>query len=279
MPTVVLNISDFPSLLTITNLIRSKVRDDMPGATGTIGEGQILVNNMQISVTMANFFNEAVKETARALRIIEAPCLIADNYIIEGIPPLSGPLGLATADPTVQVWISSAGYYNGSTLSPQWRLPSGVYDVERVWERETASNDNFCDMGEPAQGLAGVYQTSGFGRWEWRQNRINLPGSLDTRDLRVRYKMLLTDQIVASIPTSQYATTYVPILDCSGLVAAKVVRMYAYRQGGTMYQMALQEEATAKSELLDPIVHRMQGANYPTQAYGDESPPVISWGI
>ena len=54
MPTVIVDVSNFPTIATITNLVRSDVRDDMAGATNTLGEGQILVDNLGISVTMAN---------------------------------------------------------------------------------------------------------------------------------------------------------------------------------------------------------------------------------
>ena len=59
MPTVLVDLTGYPTIQTITNLVRSDVRDDMAGATGTLGEGQILVDNTSISVTMANLFNSA----------------------------------------------------------------------------------------------------------------------------------------------------------------------------------------------------------------------------
>ena len=62
MPTVLVDVTNFPTIQTITNLVRSDVRDDMAGATNTLGEGQILVDSLGISVTMANFFNSAVRE-------------------------------------------------------------------------------------------------------------------------------------------------------------------------------------------------------------------------
>src|SRR6185312_1735080 len=99
MSTVLVDVTSYPSVQTITNLVRSDVRDDMAGATGTIGEGQILVDNLNVSVTMANFFNSAVRELSRQLRLQNAPMLITDNYIIENIPPLNGPQGLQVADP------------------------------------------------------------------------------------------------------------------------------------------------------------------------------------
>ena len=269
MPVVLVDVTNFPNIATITNLVRSDVRDDMAGATNTLGEGQILVDNLGTSVTMANFFNSAVRELSRQLRIQQAPMLIADNYIISNVPPLNGPMGLAVADPSVQVAFGANGYYDGSQWHAALGLPTGVYQVVRCWERQTSSNNVFTDMGEPANGLAGLYQTSGWGRWEWRQNMVWTPGSLDNRDLRLRYLMILNAQFVAN---ANPATTYLPIMDCEEAIARKIGRMYARRQGGGMYQIADKEEKEATRAFLNQEVHRQQGINYTTLAYGNSSP-------
>ena len=93
MANVVVDVTSFPTIQTITNLVRSDIRDDMPGATNTVGEGQILIDNLTTSVTMANLFNSAVREVCRKLRIVNAPMLIADNYVMSNIPPMNGPMG------------------------------------------------------------------------------------------------------------------------------------------------------------------------------------------
>ena len=43
MANVVVDVTSFPTVQTISNLVRSDIRDDIPGATDTVGEGQILV--------------------------------------------------------------------------------------------------------------------------------------------------------------------------------------------------------------------------------------------
>ena len=275
MANVVVDVSSYPTIQTIANLVRSDVRDDMAGATGTVGEGQILVNDMTVSVTLANFFNSAVREVSRKLRIVGSPTLIADNYIISGIPPMNGPLGLGVADPSVQVYIAFNGYYDGTLWHPSLGLPQGVYQVLRCWERETASGDIFQDLGEPSNGLEGVYQTEGWGRWEWRQDMICLPGSLDTRDLRIRYQMILNSYFVQHADPT---TTYLPIMNCEEAVARVIDRLYAVRQGGGMYEIRDKEATAAINDLLNEQVQGKQGQNYATNAYGNEAPPVINFG-
>lgn len=266
MPTVLVDLTGYPTIQTITNLVRSDVRDDMAGATGTLGEGQILVDNTSISVTMANLFNSAVRELCRKLRLQNAPMLIADNYIIANIPPMNGPMGLAVADPSVQVAIGTNGYFDGTEWHGSYCLPQGVFEVVRCWERQTASNDVFCDMGEPANGMPGGYQSLGWGCWEWRQNMVWTPGSLDNRDLRIRYLMSLQTQFVANANT---ATTYVPILDCEEAIARIIERLYSARQGGALYEIREREANAAVKDFLNQHDHRKQGVNYPTLAYGE----------
>lgn len=275
MPTTIPSLSNLPSIQTITNLVRSDVRDDMAGATNTIGEGQILVDNLTTSVTMANFFNSAVRELCRQLRLQNATMLIVDNYLIENIPPINGPRGFQVADPAVQIAIGTNGYFDGTDWHASYRLPPMVFQVVRCWERQTSSNDTFADMGEPSDGMAGVYQGQGWGRWEWRQQMVWTPGSLDYRDLRIRFLMTLDTQFVANVNP---ATTYVPIVDCEEALARKIGRMYARRQGGGMYQIAQQEEVQATNDFLNEQVHRKQGTEYQTLAYGSETPPVINFG-
>lgn len=275
MPVVPLAVTSYPTVQTITNLVRSDVRDDMAGSTGTIGEGQILVDNLTTSITMANLFNSAVRELSRQLRLVSAPMLIADNVIIANIPPINGPMGFQVADPSVQCYVGFNGYYDGTQWHSSYGLPQGVFQVVRCWERETSSQNTFSDMGEPSDGLAGVYQTNGWGRWEWRQDQVCLPGSLDYRDLRLRYLMILNAIFVANAPP---ATTYLPIMDCEEAIARKIERMYALRQNGGLYPERKQEEQDATNMFLNEQIKRMQGTNYPTLTYGSEAPPVVSWG-
>ena len=69
------------------------------------------------------------------------------------------------------------------------------------------------------------------------------PGSLDNRDLRIRWLMILNAQFVQN---SNPATTYLPIMDCEEALARIIDRLYAVRQGGAVYDMrkAESEEET-----------------------------------
>lgn len=161
MPTVLPSISDYPTIQTITDLVRSDIRDDMAGATNTLGEGQILVNDLSISVTMANLFNSAVRELCRELRLQQAAMLITDNYIIRGIPPMNGPMGFQVADPAVQVAIGQNGYFDGTEWHSSLCLPQGVFQVVRCWERPGSGGAPIMNCTTVSSGPYGQAQRAG----------------------------------------------------------------------------------------------------------------------
>src|SRR5579859_1005581 len=139
----------YPSLQSIADLFRSQINDDAAGATGTPGEGNIATNT---SPFLLSFMNSAIRDLYSDLRNVGDPALILDNYLLLNIPPL------AAADPTIQVSISYAGYFNGFTWNPVFTLPIGLQRMEAIWERPTGSNDNFCLMTQAPQGLQPCYQ-------------------------------------------------------------------------------------------------------------------------
>src|ERR1039458_848412 len=215
----------YPTILSVTNLIRSWIQDDMAGATGTLGEGQMFPDNPAISVTMMNCFSSALRGVARKLRTTTGPMLIVDNYLILGVPPMVSPTqGAAAPDPSVQISIGYLGYFNGLTMNSLYALPGNCIMVDRVWERLNGSNDDFQPLGQPAQGLSSGYQNVYNGAWEWRQDQINMPGSLQTMDFRLRYQATLQALFVPGINP---ATTYIPLNDSQDILAAYTLKQLA----------------------------------------------------
>lgn len=260
----------YPTIQSVTNLVRSWTQDDMAGATGTLGEGQIFVDNTSISVTLSNFFNSALSTLCRKLRINSGPMLIFDGVNILGIPPLQSPTQGQAPDPSVQVSIGFTGYFNGVTMNSQFALPSNVLVVERVWERINGSNDDFRLMSQPSQGLSSRYQDVYNRWWEWRQDSIVMPGSINTMDLRIRYKGTLVPLYGKGIDTSQ---TYIPILDSTNCLAGLILVQIAGRQGAgvTVSPIALDWAKTEISDFLNQWVLRDQGINYPVTPFSGAS--------
>ena len=258
----------YPAILDVTNLVRSMVQDDMAGATDTVGEGQVFVDNMLTSVTMGNFFNSSLRQLSRKLRTTTGPMLIRDNIIISGLPPLFSPTqGLAAPDPSIQTNLSFVGYFNGLNYDSTWVLPIDCLMVDVVSERITGSNDDFCQMGQPALGLIsrwqGVYNNS----WEWRQDGIWMPGSIQTMDLRLRYQAKLPTLYTQDIDPSM---TYIPIVDCEEAMAGLMIQMIAIRQGASVLPAVLEWARDHVNDFLNEQIKRDQGDDYPIIQFGSD---------
>ena len=174
----------YPTLQAIANLFRAQINDDFAGATNTPGEGVIAFNTAPFLLTI---MDSAIRELYSDLRNVGDPSLILDNYILTGLPALTGP------NPTVQTSLSYAGFFDGFQWHPQWTLPISCTKVERMWERWTGSQESFTPMSLAPFGLPPCMQVSLMGQWEYRQNAVWMPGSLVQEDLRIRCRITFPD--------------------------------------------------------------------------------------
>jgi hypothetical protein len=259
-------LAGYPTIQMVTNLVRSLVGDDMAGATDTLGEGQIFVDNTSLSVTMSNFFNAALNTMCRKLRTSTGPMLIYDNALLLGVPPIVSPTqGSASPDPSVQCYIGFTGYFNGLTVNSMFPLPSNCLMVERLWERINGSNDDFRPMDQPPQGLESRYQNVYNLYWEWRQDRMNFPGSTQTMDFRMRYQGTVVPIYNNGINT---ANTYIPILDSTNALAGMMIRLLAIRQGPLVPQTALDWAMDETADFNNEFTKRDQGMPYNVIPFG-----------
>lgn len=116
----------YPSLEGICNYVRALINDSQAGLTSTPGEGQIFTDNPAVSPFVQPMLNASIRECYRILRNIGAPTLLKDNVLIEGLTVINGPQGLGLTDPSVQVFLSYGGYFDGSTINPDLALPSDL---------------------------------------------------------------------------------------------------------------------------------------------------------
>jgi hypothetical protein len=257
------------SLATIMNLVRSLVNDTQAGATGTPGEGQILTNNPAISPFTQPFLNSSIREVYRELRNVGQPTLIKDNIIITGLPVINSPTnGVGQPDPAVQTILSTAGYFDGVQIWPQFQLPGDVLYMEKIWERSTGSNDNFRELTQPQDGLASTPQGHRLREWEWRNDNVNFHGATQQRDIRLRYYCSLPQFFSQTL---NFDTTYVPVLDCTDAVAYKTAVKYA-RMLGSPGLADLEVEAKEQMfQLKNSNTRRAQSIDYQRQPYGHSS--------
>jgi hypothetical protein len=253
------------SFATIMNLVRSLCNDTQAGATGTIGEGQIITNDPNISPFTLPFLNSAVRALYRESRNIGDAALIFDNYIIPGITPVNGANGLAQPDPATQVFVSQNGYFDGTQMWPNLALPSNTLYMERVWERQTNTNNSFVPMRQEQSGLGSRPQQPTLVEWEWRNYQIWMVGSTQTNDLRLRYWGSLPTFFS---PTLDFASTYVPIIDSADAMAYKVAVMYSRMLGTPGLPDLINEAKEQMHQLKNAIVRRTQATDYQRKPYG-----------
>jgi len=254
------------SLETIMDLVRSIVNDAQAGATDTPGEGQIITDNPAISPFTQPFLNSSIRELYRELRNVGQPTLIKDNILLTGITPFNSPTnGPGGLDPAVQVSIGFEGYFDGVEINSNIILPSDVIVIERVWERQSGTNDKFIPMGQAQFGLPSRFQTPRFREWEWRQDKIWMVGSTVTNDLRLRYWCALPQFFS---PTLDLSATFVPIIDCTDAVAYKTAYKYATMLGmpgaAGLNELAKEQMFQLKQQ----HVRRSQAIDYHRPPYG-----------
>jgi hypothetical protein len=253
----------YPSLQEIADLVRTLVNDDMPGATNTPGEGQILTN---ASVTLINLMNSAIRETYRDCRIMGQPTLIRDNYILEGLPPVNSNLGVGVMNPAVQVALQYTGFYDGLQMWSQWLLPQDMILPLELWERQAGTQNPFGLMRQSTGALAPRNQTYALGEWEWRGDEIWMNGATESRDVRLRYVATYADLAATGIDWTQ---TYVPISDSQEAIADKIAARYTARLGGAQQAYAQQRADRSILRLRQQVTRSRQEIDFQRPSYGN----------
>lgn len=252
----------YPSLETISNLVRSLVDDDKRGATGTPGEGQILTDG---SVTLQNFMNSAIRETYREIRIVGQPTLIRDNYVLYNVPVVNSPLGSGVMNPAVQTSLQFTGYFDGLLFNQIPVLPADLIFPLELWERQSGTQDPFGLMKQSTGALTPRNQGHRLGEWEWRGDAIWFNGATQLRDLRIRYICTFADLASSAI---DWNLTYVPVMDSQEAIADKIVLRYAARLGSGSLDYAQQKAAQSILRLKQQVTRDRQMIDFTTPSYG-----------
>lgn len=269
MPSVITPLTNYPTLQDVANLVRTLVNDDGAGATGTVGEGQIIVDNPLISVKLQNALNSALSWLYTSLGNTGDPTLVADNYIVLNLPVVSGANGIGSPDPSAQVQLGYAGFFDGTQWHPTYKLPTNLYEPTRVWQRHTSSNLPYMPVPQAQDGLEPNWQGNYLGAWEWRQDGIWFNGSIQPCDIRIRYRLKLP---LFFGPSLNWANTYIPVQQCINAVAYKVAAIVENSLSNPEGATTRAAEATDYMFLLrNSKVRRAQGVNYHRPSYQEGS--------
>ena len=244
------------------------INDSQAGATDTPGEGQIFTDDPSISPFVQPFLNSAIRALYRELRNVGDPALVFDNYIISNVTPINGANGLALPDPALQVYIGQEGYFDGNQIWPDLALPNNMMYLERAWERQSNTGNTFTEMQQPQSGMNSRPQQPTLMDFEWRNYKMWMVGSTQTNDVRLRYWGSLPTFYSATL---DFASTYVPIIDCTDALAYKIATMYARMLGSPGLPDLATEAKEQMFQLKNAVIRRSQSIEYHRPPYGNYS--------
>jgi hypothetical protein len=249
-------------------LARSYVNDSMAGVTGATGEGQIFTDSAPMTIP---FLRAVTSELYQELGNTGAGVVIRDDYVITGITPINGANGLAAPDPTTQVSIGYPGYYDGNSTNPDLALPVDLIVPLKVSERLNASSDSFQALREVQNGISTGQQTTYQGQWEWREDQIFMPGSLQTEDIQLRYVCALPLLVAPDEGTLDLTQIAVPIADCENALALKLAAAYGFARGSDQVEAAETKAQAAVRLLQNRYIRAAQAIDYRAQPFGPTS--------
>lgn len=258
-------LTNYPTLEAVTNLTRTLVNDDGAGATGTVGEGQIVVDNVAVSVKMLNALNSALSWLYTSLGNTGDPTLVADNYILLNLPVVHGVNGSGSPDPSAQVQLGYAGFFDGTQWWDNWKLPTNMLEPTRIWQRVTSTNLPYMPLPQAQDGLDPNWQGNRLGSWEWREDGIWMNGSIQNCDIRIRYRLKLPLFFGANL---NFSTTYIPVQNCVNAVAYKTAAIIENSLSNPEGATTRAAEAADYMFLLRNVkVRRAQGVPYHRPGY------------
>lgn len=245
----------FPNLEEIMNLARSIVNDMYPGVGGV--NGRILTNDAPFT---PSYINSTLRTIQRKLRNEGVTWPIKDNVILSNMTPV------VTPDPSVNVYISYNGYFDGTTMHADPHLPLDLIQPQLVWEQTADTGLPFVPMEPLQSGMPSVIQGPWLGVWKWENYAIYMPGSTATKNIRLRYTSGLPS---LNAPATDFSTTPVMIVDSQEAMAFGIAELYALARGAGDITALHTKFLEAIDDMASEWVRQMQNTTYRRLAYGD----------
>lgn len=245
----------FPTAEAIIQAARMYCNDAAPTAAGALlADGA--------TYTLANF-TAACRNLRR--RLANAGVESVTNYAT-----LLNLLPVATTDPSTVVYVSWTEYFDGVNHWPAPVLPPDLVQPLRVWQRLSgATSSQFVRLRPANDGLPPYVQTAYFQAWEWRNNQLQLPGALQSNDLRLLYETFFAD-----------ITTWdevVPIVDCQDALAYRIAEQFLRSRGAAGAADMQAKAEHCERELIRPTIRQKQRGQHRRIAYGRGS-ALGTWG-
>ena len=170
--------------------------------------GDILKDSQPFTQTMVN---AAWRRLQQFLANLGYARLI-DETIITGLP-ICG-----SADPAVQCWLDWTGFYDGTQIWTNYALPQQCSFPLRLWDRVSGFNAGWGRPLEQAMdGMPATFKYQRNGIFDFRNDRIYLPGTNISVDLRIRFAQFFPS--FATQGTTQWYQQPVPIVGATDALA------------------------------------------------------------
>lgn len=164
----------------------------------------------------------------------------ASEVIIEACPIL------ASSDPASQTYIDWFEFFDGVNYSTTPVLPDDFIMPLWISERWTGQNQTFPvqpNMENMVDGFPGWPKWTFNRFWQWRDNKIFMPGSQMSMDLRIGYVKALPD--INDVGTTRWYKANIPIVRCMDAMAWHVCYEYAIARAPGDPKMAEAQSAAA----------------------------------
>ena len=131
------------------------------------------------------------------------------EIVITGLPVVTN------TDPASQTYIDWNGFYDGTAFTTTPALPANMIQPNWVSERQTGMNAIFPatpNMENMVGGLPGWQKQNRNQCWQWRDDKLWMPGSLSSMDLRIGYAAYLPDPL--DVGSTRWFRQPIPIMRC-----------------------------------------------------------------
>jgi hypothetical protein len=190
----------YSTVSTVLDLTRARVND----AIATAG-GEILTNTAPFTQT---FMNGAWRRFQAYLANLGFS-RFRTRTILTNFPVVG------TQDPSSQTFLNWSEYFDGVSYyipNDVSVLPQDFILPLKIGERQTGSNQKFRHMQMHLDGLPNERKCPWNQFWDWRDDKIFMPGSLANMDFEIEYSRYLTDFI--TVGEIQWYQQPVPIMRC-----------------------------------------------------------------
>lgn len=193
----------FDTVETVLNTARVRLND----AIASLG-GDVLTDTQPFTQTVVNTGFRKMQEYLAD----KGYTTCKGDVVVLAIPAAPA----ALTDPSTEQWLGWGGFFDGVNLNASPVLPQDVTSVLKVYERCNGSLAPFLDppMEKMVDGLRQWFGTRPLFnfQWEWRNNRIYVPGSLQLTDWRIQHVKYFPDFLTLANVAITAATAQNPTL-------------------------------------------------------------------